>query len=226
MADTDTESAPPIYTFWSSSKRFKHITAGLESTNDETLVELKKELPGLATLLRGITSEDDDVFREQSVQQLLDVFYRSPDNSNELILERYTSEEQQAIRKFADGTPAGELAKTFQPGVSPGAREELPLIVPFANTGDGALPDDVQCDESACQDMSGEVAYEEVKPEFEGDLEGGEQRTPGYDVGSQGLRLPWIRKKTPPTSQVRLYNDVGKNVEINAWSNAKFENWG
>lgn len=46
MADTDTDSAPPIYTFWSSSERFKEIADGLQSKDDKTLVELNKELPG------------------------------------------------------------------------------------------------------------------------------------------------------------------------------------
>ncbi|KAL8398453.1 hypothetical protein RB596_005832 [Gaeumannomyces avenae] len=90
--------------------------------------KVKKELPGLQSLLQDYLAHSIDVTPETFHRRLLSVFKASPDVTFEECLGQLLPDQQARIQQFIDGSPLGEIARGFQTGSSLGVKEHVALM--------------------------------------------------------------------------------------------------
>ena len=87
--------------------------------------DFRKQVPGLKTLLDHYLEQKGDVDAVDFYRDLLNVFKKSPDQTYEGLLAKYTADEQHRLETFVDGKKAREVSPGFTMGPSLGAREEM-----------------------------------------------------------------------------------------------------
>lgn len=115
---------PPPSKAWDHQvdDRVNHIVEKLDQNPEFA----EKKAPGLKELLSDFASPDVQVSGVEFHRRLLQVFKDSEtDGTYSKTLSQYTPEEQEQIRKFAEGADPKELGQNFTLGPSLGCREEL-----------------------------------------------------------------------------------------------------
>lgn len=163
-----------------------------------------KQLPGLADLLNEYASNDIQTPpKEDLIRRMIRVFKDSTtEASYTRVLKRYSTEEQQLIKRFVvDEEPAENVGKDFHIGLSPGARSELENL--------DSQPDDFIGE----KDQSSQ--YHSPAGEFIHHLFG--------DVKSAANA---VHSLVHPHPDFTVYDDPGNKHRVPVYFDKRFQNWG
>lgn len=163
-----------------------------------------KQLPGLADLLNEYASNDIKTPpKEDLIRRMIRVFKDSTtEASYTRVLERYSTEEQQLIKRFVvDEEPADLVGKDFHIGLSPGARSELENL--------DSQPDDF------IGEKEPSTQYHSAAGEFVHHL-----------VGDVKSAVNAVHSLVHPHPDFAIYDDPGNKHRVPAYFDKKFQNWG